>query len=197
MKRGPNCEHYDRESDFTLCARNSIQKEVLKRAKCVSHITKLVIANSQLPECETDTEKLENNAHVQNGILAFTTNTSKFGCPLPCSFTQYSVRVNYFDEIDETDFNGSIKMHTYFDTMAVEIQEEILVYDWPRFLSALGGTLGLYLGFSCFSVLIFLIEIARRIANGSSEKEDQRESELGRSKQKSPQNYHPEVLFPK
>ena len=99
--------------------------------------------------------------HVERGIVAFASNTSNFGCPLPCSNTFYKTRVNYFDEFNEPHLNSSIKMHTYYDTMVVEQQNEILVYDWSRFLSALGGTLGLYLGFSCFTMINGLIDLSK------------------------------------
>ena len=54
-------------------------------------------------------------------------------------------------------------MYTYFDSMIVEIQNEILIYDWPKFLSAIGGTLSLYLGFSCLSMLLVILASAKQL----------------------------------
>ena len=51
---------------------------------------------------------------------------------------------------------GVVEVYTYYDTNSVQLQKEILIYDWPRFLSAIGGTLGLYIGFSCLSIIIWM-----------------------------------------
>jgi hypothetical protein len=37
-----------------------------------------------------------------------------------------------------------------------------LVYDMENFLTALGGNLGLFLGFSCFSIMIIAIDFANK-----------------------------------
>ena len=156
LKRGNNCEDYGSHKDFTRCAKDVIEKEVLKKATCVSHMSKPIIPNADLPECATVEESLQNDLHVQDGIVGFVVNTSKAGCPLPCQYIQYKIRANYFDEIESNQVPGGLKMYTYFDSMVVESQSEILIYDWPKFLSAIGGTLGLYLGFSCLSSLFFM-----------------------------------------
>ena len=90
------------------------------------------------------------------------------GCPLPCTLTFYDIRVNYFDEFQASGSEhgtGTLWMYTYFDSMIVEIQNEILIYDWPKFLSAIGGTLSLYLGFSCLSMLLVILSSMKRIVH--------------------------------
>ena len=57
---------------------------------------------------------------------------------------------------------GSLALSVYYDSLVVEQQREVLLYDVPGFLSALGGTLGLYLGFSILSTLLYLVEKGRR-----------------------------------
>ncbi len=48
----------------------------------------------------------------------------------------------------------------FYDTTVVEKQYERLIYDLPGFLSALGGSVGLYLGLSCVSVIYTFIDVA-------------------------------------
>jgi hypothetical protein len=43
----------------------------------------------------------------------------------------------------------------------VEEKMETLVYDEANFLTATGGNLGLFLGFSCFSLLAGILETLR------------------------------------
>ena len=82
------------------------------------------------------------------------TNSGSFGCPLPCGLTEYRAKINYFDKFDEFVTDTTLRLYVYYDTRTVEIQNEVLVYNMAQFLSAIGGTLGLYLGFSCLSLLL-------------------------------------------
>jgi hypothetical protein len=41
----------------------------------------------------------------------------------------------------------------------IEEKTEALVYDFGTFLAAIGGNLGLFLGFSCLSLLLILISM--------------------------------------
>ena len=48
---------------------------------------------------------------------------------------------------------NELRVYVYYDNLIVHRQYERLTYDVPAFLSALGGSLGLYLGFSCLDIL--------------------------------------------
>ncbi len=50
------------------------------------------------------------------------------------------------------------EVFVYFDSLNVHRQYERLVYDTPGFLSALGGSVGLYLGLSCFSCMLLVLD---------------------------------------
>ena len=102
-------------------------------------------------DCQTEKEKAEHKTVVENAYIDFSANSSGYGCPLSCLSISFDMRVNYFSEA--LDFEDGLKMYPYYDSSAVEKQSEVLVYDIPKFLSAIGGTLGLYLGFSCLSIL--------------------------------------------
>ena len=49
LKRGGNCEEYAMPEDFTKCAKKAIEREVLKKATCVSHLSRPIIPNGDLP----------------------------------------------------------------------------------------------------------------------------------------------------
>lgn len=46
-----------------------------------------------------------------------------------------------------------------FSTFVIEDSIETLVYDFGGFLSALGGNMGLVLGFSCMSLLFSVLNL--------------------------------------
>jgi hypothetical protein len=48
--------------------------------------------------------------------------------------------------------------YVYYDSLTVQRQYERLIYDIPGFLSALGGSLGLFLGLSVLSGLFLLVD---------------------------------------
>jgi hypothetical protein len=51
-----------------------------------------------------------------------------------------------------------LRIYVYYDNLVVSTTLERLVYDIPAFLSAMGGSLGLYLGFSCLEILFRTVD---------------------------------------
>jgi hypothetical protein len=61
--------------------------------------------------------------------------------------------------------DGSIDffvLYLYFGTLDVEERIDNLDYDFESFLAAVGGNLGLFLGFSCLSVLLGFVRLLNR-----------------------------------
>ena len=46
----------------------------------------------------------------------------------------------------------------YYKTLNVETKTQILLYDVSRMLSTFGGSLGLFLGVSCYGFFVWLLE---------------------------------------
>ncbi len=59
--------------------------------------------------------------------------------------------------------NASFYLSVRFASLMVEERIETLVYDEVNFIAAAGGNLGLFLGFSCFSVLLALMKQIRKL----------------------------------
>jgi len=57
--------------------------------------------------------------------------------------------------------NNYYALVIYYETFDVEEHVESLVYDAGNFLISVGGNLGLFLGFSCLSVLFALINVLK------------------------------------
>ena len=91
----------------------------------------------------------------------FSSNPNQFGCPLPCFKSFYSLlcRPNLekntyhsllegHDETHEGKFELTISLK-----MIEELEEQVLLFDFSAIVAGVGGSLGLFLGFSCLEVL--------------------------------------------
>ena len=99
---------------------------------------------------------------VQNQIK----NTEKIGrCLIQKSFKQYTTRVEQFDfEIVKEDLlNGTedmnVQFNLYFASTVVDVFEEILIFDEISLIGSLGGSLGLFIGFSFFGYISTLLQV--------------------------------------
>ena len=93
-------------------------------------------------------------------------NTQKIGrCLNQKSFKHYKTRVEQldFDIVNEDLLNGTEDMNIQFNLMfastVVDIFEEILIFDEISLLGSLGGSLGLFIGFSFFGYITTLLHV--------------------------------------
>ena len=87
--------------------------------------------------------------------LDFIKQPEVYGCPLPCTSQSFNPKLNTFHDKEN---NELIMMYVYFATTTVEKKEEYFLYDLMNLTSALGGTMGLLLGYSLLSILLSLIK---------------------------------------
>ena len=73
--------------------------------------------------------------------------TNMTGCSLPCSYSEYKI-VGSPSVADPTSYGFQL---SFAKTEASE-EREALVYEFVSFVSEFGGSLGLFLGFSFYSV---------------------------------------------
>ena len=93
-------------------------------------------------------------------------NTHRIGrCLNQKSFKHYTTRVEQldFDNVRENLLNGTEDMNIQFNLMFastnVDIFEEILIFDEISLLGSLGGSLGLFIGFSFFGYITTLLHV--------------------------------------
>jgi hypothetical protein len=68
-------------------------------------------------------------------------------CKVPCSSTQFSAD---FIETTGQETKRSLSVWLVLASNIVTIHEEYLVYDFLSFVGSVGGSLGLFVGFSFF-----------------------------------------------
>ena len=69
--------------------------------------------------------------------------------------------VEYDDPLQENLSQQGVDLQLAYETLAVEERIETLVYDVGSLLSAIGGNLGLFLGFSCFTMLLGILKVVK------------------------------------
>ena len=166
------CKDYDVGSDnehakFSQCSKQSLWKNISSQINCsIADIKQIVPTNTTLKECNDSSEAL-NVYWLYIDLLAdFITDPSKFGCPIPCRQTSYQIKINYYHKNNvilrqqqlETNSSGHFNLFVYYSSFTVEEKIESLEYDLANLLVSAGGNLGLFLGFSCLSVLFFVID---------------------------------------
>ena len=123
--------------------------------------------DNQLPECTTLNDAAQTHKTYSEETRKYDGKTWLLGCPMPCLQLQYRFTLS---ELHMNNWIDPRKMYppefvkeyysisASFETMDIEKQEENLVYDSGSFFAAIGGNLGLFLGFSCFSIIVAAID---------------------------------------
>ena len=90
-------------------------------------------------------------------------------CPLPCMQTVYDIGLQRYHKynvpfaIVDNSGKPGVLLSLKYENLATEEQVETLIYDASNFLAQVGGSLGLFLGFSCLSLLIGIINFFEKI----------------------------------
>ena len=83
----------------------------------------------------------------------FIQQPEKYACPLPCTSCTFNPTLNTFHMNDTKDF---LKLWVYFSTTTVEKKEEYFIYDVRDVIGSVGGTLGMFIGFSFTGVISWM-----------------------------------------
>ena len=166
MKQRP-CKQYSLKQ-YLECSKNKFWNLFQNKSSCVMFIIKEFVPQNQtaLPQCpteETSRATFETLFDVVNSITARSANQ---GCTLPCTTISYNLKQRYMSEniwihmnnLANFEEKNNFDLYYSFETMDTEERMETLTYDLGNFLVAAGGNLGLFLGFSCFSLMLTFIE---------------------------------------
>lgn len=168
------CIDYQAGSDiehelFAKCCKDSLWRHLQALIRCkVADMKQIIPINSSIPECTNLEDAYKMYWTFNDLLMSFMPNPWRYGCPLPCRQSFYEARIKYFHNnnaiLREAHKNLSEGHFTFYPYMSIFLTEEkieSLEYDLTNLLVAAGGNLGLFLGFSCLSVLFGLIEWIR------------------------------------
>lgn len=99
---------------------------------------------------------------IWNGIQHFAKNM----CPTQCEIIDYDIRLSKLAKNSVS--NSLIKKTMFFVSYAttkVKIEEEYTLMGTNAIISATGGSLGLFLGFSCYGAIWNVFEMLKKAAN--------------------------------
>ncbi len=170
------CKVYDlqnRENGnlmFVNCCKESLKKNIVANVDCtLPSIEEFTISN--LTFCKDQELSSFVFWELNNYWNELSGSPGDFGCPVPCTQVSYNIAFE-FDHKNKwfigdliSDTGGSIDfflLYLYFGTLDVEERIDNLDYDFESFLAAVGGNLGLFLGFSCLSVLLTFVRVLNR-----------------------------------
>ena len=148
--------------DFLKCGKKLILEDSLPKLNCTIYNFKEYIHPDEvtLPMCNTTESAAKTFDLLAQYSFVFLQSTKESKCKAPCSQTSYKIGVDYLSQHSymnpaKPELSQSKFFHLDFFFKKIDIEEktETLVYDFVSFLSAGGGNLGLFVGFSCLSVL--------------------------------------------
>ncbi len=150
--KGSPCQTYESNNGFTQCVKRKVQNFAENKVSCVTPYTKHYFgANTSLPWCSKEVY-LSSIGTFTRMLLDLGKSPEKYGCMRSCKETAYDASVTFYHE--NTGF-WAYKHTLYFsyNTLDVENKEERLLYDFPNLVSAIGGSMGLFLGLSLVHIL--------------------------------------------
>ena len=90
-------------------------------------------------------------------------NTKIKECLQQKEFKQYSIRLEDVEmelySLQLTNFNSSISFLLRFASKVTNLYEEVLIFDDIGLIGSLGGSLGLFVGFSIFGYIITFLDV--------------------------------------
>ena len=141
------------EESFQNCLGSELAKQ--DYSSCPKACVAFSLPNKHLPICET-TEEIACSLQFVNPI--FQEIATKRICKKSCTtfdiFGEVAVNANNRSEI----FHYKTIYYTIAPPYLVKVSEEYIIYDIIGMVASIGGTLGLFIGFSFTNITSFLIE---------------------------------------
>ena len=114
-----------------------------------------------LPKCSS-VEKVKEYERIYDeiGVMDRRNLTNLAGCLLPCIFTVYSLAEEPFNSVG---FEPKVGLDVMFGQRIITVDKEVFIYPFNSFIAEIGGSLGLFLGFSFLMGLDMIHEASIKI----------------------------------
>ena len=124
--------------------------------KCIPTGLTKMLDNIKAPKCETTKEEDDAFQNMYDGEFLY-----KYKCPKPCSILEYSGKLDYWEPKYYNPNNTMIIYLRFQSPEVITIYEEYLIYDFNGMLGSIGGTLGMFVGFSFSSIIELSINLLK------------------------------------
>ena len=149
---------------YTFLLHSSFMKKLDNSLTCLPIFYKSIMKlskNDSLPIC------INERFHPTHGL----TSSAIKSCPKSCKMTSFSGNIQAFPGFslqmyfNLTNFNYTsyIWFGTSYRSFDIEINKEYLIYNTEDAIGAIGGTVGLFTGFSVLNLFIFIVSISKEI----------------------------------
>ena len=144
-----------KKTNFTSCP-----------SKCMHPALRLIGGTnlSDIPACKSEEE---NHCFWKNIYFNLYSRTKYDTCPRQCTIQEYSGRIDYLKEKKEPSCeegkNSTLTFSVRFASpYMMTFSEEYLIYNVLGMVGSVGGTLGLFLGFSFYDTIVKLTTLIRK-----------------------------------
>ena len=139
----------DGQDDPTDC-----QMNVLKQANCSQICYPLTFNYLKIPPCQTFSETSCMSRSIYGSLSSL--ERKRYPCLKPKSITEF--RGEHFLNREIKTTTSYLLINAYFLPTKKEVKEEMYVTGAREYIGYIGGSLGLLLGFSCYTYIICLID---------------------------------------
>ncbi len=148
------CLSYKSTNSFTQCVKKRVQMFGEQNVTCITpHTQQYFWTNTSLPWCSGEGEGYFQNINMFVALLLDLGKTPEiYGCMRSCREIAYEASISVYHETSAFWEFGPYLYFAY-STLDVENKEERLLYDFPNLVSAIGGSMGLFLGLSLVNIL--------------------------------------------
>ena len=162
------CKSYSSNEQFIECFKKSFWPQITPRVDCmIAGLKMFMPTDVSLPRCANATAAKATLVAIDFSAVEQFPKILKDECPQPCVRRSFTAKLKSFHKNSYFEFNenskelmdSTVSIFFTYATLLVEQRVENFVYDFVTMLAAVGGNLGLFLGFSCFSTVMFLAHI--------------------------------------
>ena len=165
-----NCKHYTKDQSFMKCMlRNQVEcfKWGNHHCKCIPENThKTHFQLFPISSWNVCTNDKEYACGFHEMLSCYFNKMVTEGCPLPCEKEVYQGQKMYFNRLS-VDANTML-IEIKYSTMNIEMHEEYEIQDIYSFIGTVGGSLGLFIGFSYTGCLKNVWNYVLRASNSKS-----------------------------
>ena len=150
------CEESPQYS-FTQC----VKKSIIRKTGCKTRWDMTNIENAK--RCKTVNQVVK-YLKLYADLYSYDLQDVKklTGCLTPCSYMEY-VDVGKKEWSIRVDYETSLMLAVVFASTEVTVVEEIFIYPFTSFLAEMGGSLGMFLGFSLMMIFDGIIWLLKYI----------------------------------
>jgi hypothetical protein len=150
---------YDHIKCIEMFSLNLLKQRLLEKGITLCWIPQADFFMKQMNKSSIEACQTRESMEAIDDEISFvmlTTIRSIPSCPEPCTIDHISVTERQSPILGSNDENFT-EIYFYWENFDVLVEEEILLLDFNAIVSAIGGSLGLFLGFSCLGFLLKLL----------------------------------------